>query len=52
MSDAAALRFELLKVQRSRRPHLAALAIALFLGLMLLGFYMYASNETSGELLE
>ena len=49
MSDSAALRFELLKVQRSRRLHLAALAIALFLGLMLLGFYMYASNETSGR---
>jgi ABC-2 type transport system permease protein len=39
------LRLELLKIQRSRRPHLAGLAILLFLGLMLLGFYTYAMNE-------
>jgi ABC-2 type transport system permease protein len=39
------LRLEMLKIQRSRRPHLAGLAILLFLGLMLLGFYTYATNE-------
>ena len=49
MNHGAALRFELLKVRRSKRPHAAAFAVALFLGLMLLGFYMYATNATSGQ---
>lgn len=42
------LRLEILKTWRSFRPHLAVMTVLLFLGLMLLGFWMYASNETSG----
>jgi ABC-2 type transport system permease protein len=42
------LRLEATKTWRSFRPHLAFLTVLLFLGLMLLGFWMYASNETSG----
>lgn len=43
------VRFEALKLVRSRRPFIAALALALFLLLMLLGFYTYAQNETGGQ---
>ncbi len=49
MSAGAMHRFELLKLVRSKRPHLALFTVVLFLGLMLLGFYMYATNETSGQ---
>jgi len=41
-------RLELLRLWRSRRPVLAAGALAFFVGLMLLGFYTYAQTETSG----
>jgi ABC-2 type transport system permease protein len=43
------MRFELLKLWRSRRPVLALLSIALFLALMLFGFYTYAHSKTGGE---
>ena len=41
-------RLELLKLVRSRRPVLAALSSALFLTLMLVGFYTYARTRTRG----
>ena len=40
------IRLELLKLVRSRRPALAALSSALFLTLMLVGFYTYARTRT------
>ncbi|MFT5052280.1 MAG: ABC-2 type transport system permease protein [Chlamydiales bacterium] len=43
------IRLELLKLLRSRRPWIAIGALGLFLGLMLLGFYFYAQEQTSGE---
>ncbi|MFT5287132.1 MAG: ABC-2 type transport system permease protein [Planctomycetota bacterium] len=43
------MRLELLRLVRSRRPLLAIMSLALFLGLMLLGFYTYAKTETGGE---
>lgn len=43
------IRFELLKLRRSFRPLIAVVALALFLVLMLIGFYTYAQNETSGR---
>jgi ABC-2 type transport system permease protein len=43
------LRLELLRVLRSRRPMLAVSSVALFLALMLLGFYTYAETETGGD---
>ncbi len=43
------MRFELLKLWRSRRPLLALAILGFFLGLMLLGFYTYAQNETGGQ---
>lgn len=43
------LRAEILKLYRSRRPLIAAAALALFLVLMLIGFYTYAQNETGGK---
>ncbi len=42
------MRFELLKLWRSRRPLLALAIVLFFLGLMLVGFYTYAQNETGG----
>lgn len=41
-------RLEVLRVARSRRPHLALLSLAFFLVLMLVGFYTYAETETGG----
>ena len=43
------LRLELTRLVRSNRPLLAVLSLALFLGLMLLGFYTYAKTETGGD---
>lgn len=43
------LRLETLKLLRSRRPVVAALALLLFLVLMLVGFYTYAQTETRGQ---
>jgi len=43
------IRLELLKLLRSRRPWIAVCALGIFLGLMLLGFYFYAQEQTSGE---
>ena len=43
------IRFELLKLLRSRRPLIAAVALGLFLALMLIGFYLYAHKQTSGR---
>lgn len=43
------VRLELLRIWRSYRPHLAALSLAFFLVLMLLGFYTYAASETGGN---
>jgi ABC-type transport system involved in multi-copper enzyme maturation permease subunit len=43
------IRFELLKMRRSRRPLLAVGMLLLFLGLMLVGFYTYAKTETGGS---
>jgi len=43
------LRFELLKMRRSRRPWVAVLCLALFLFLMLVGFYTYAQTKTGGQ---
>lgn len=40
------LRFELIKAWRSRRPWMAVFAVALFLALMLLGFWLYARKQT------
>lgn len=42
------LSFEAKKTWRSRRPWMAVGAIALFLGLMLLGFWLYAEKQTGG----
>ncbi len=42
-------RLHLVRLWRSRRPHLAALSLALFLGLMLLGFYTDVMKTTGGE---
>ena len=42
------VRLEILKTWRSFRPHLAMMTVLLFLGLMLLGFWMYAVKESSG----
>ncbi|HSR54445.1 MAG TPA: ABC transporter permease subunit [Acidobacteriota bacterium] len=44
-----AVRLELLKMGRSRRPWVAASTLALFLALMLFGFYTYAQKETGGQ---
>ncbi|MBK7876242.1 MAG: ABC transporter permease subunit [Planctomycetes bacterium] len=41
-------RLELLRLWRSRRPWIAAGALVLFLGLMLVGFYTYAQSKTRG----
>lgn len=41
-------RLETLRMIRSRRPLVAALALLFFLAMMLLGFYTYADAETSG----
>ncbi len=43
------LRFEWLKILRSRRLMVTAGVVALYLALMLLGFYTYAQNETGGQ---
>ncbi len=43
------MRFEMLKLSRSGRPVVAAVSLALFLVLMLVGFYTYAQNETGGQ---
>ena len=43
------IRFELLKLRRSRRPWIAFCALVLFLVLMLVGFYVYAQNRTRGQ---
>ncbi len=43
------VRFEILKLVRSHRPLVTGLALALFLVLMLLGFYTYAQTETDGR---
>lgn len=43
------VRFEILKLLRSHRPLVTGLALALFLVLMLLGFYTYAQTETGGR---
>jgi len=43
------LRLEGLRLVRSRRPLVAAGALALFLLLMLVGFYTYAQSRTGGE---
>ncbi len=43
------LRFELLKIRRSKRVLATATVLLLYLGLMLLGFYTYAQNETGGR---
>lgn len=42
-------RLELLRLVRSRRPLMAAAALAFFLVLMLLGFYTYAQARTGGQ---
>lgn len=42
-------RFEAVKLMRSRRPVVAMAALVLFVALILLGFYTYASNETGGR---
>ena len=42
-------RLEGLRLARSRRPQVAAGALALFLVLMLAGFYTYARSRTGGE---
>lgn len=42
-------RLELLRLRRSHRPRVAVLALLLFLGLMLLGFYTYAERRTGGR---
>ncbi len=42
-------RFEIVKLSRSKRPLLAAFSLALFLALMLFGFYTYAQKETGGQ---
>jgi hypothetical protein len=41
-------RLEMLRLVRSRRPLITLLSLALFLGLMLIGFYTYARTETGG----
>ncbi len=43
------IRYELLKIARSRRPQFAALCLVLFLVLMLVGFYTYARSRTGGD---
>lgn len=43
------LAFEIKKAWRSRRPWMAMGAVALFLALMLLGFWLYADKQTGGE---
>lgn len=43
------VRFEAIKLKRSRRPLVAVLALVLFLALMLFGFYTYAQKETGGS---
>ena len=43
------LRLELTRLARSHRLLLFILSLALFLGLMLLGFYTYAQTETGGD---
>lgn len=40
---------EVLRMVRSRRPQVAALALLFFLAMMLLGFYTYAEAETGGR---
>ncbi|UCD78944.1 MAG: ABC transporter permease subunit [Desulfobacterales bacterium] len=42
-------RFEIIKLIRSWRPAVAGAALALFLTLMLFGFYTYAAKETGGQ---
>ncbi len=49
MMTAPLLAFELKKLWRSRRPWMALAAIAFFLVLMLLGFWLYADKQTGGE---
>ncbi len=43
------VRLEALRLLRSRRPLVAAGSLALFLALMLVGFYTYAQSETRGD---
>lgn len=43
------LRLELLRLWRSRRPWVAASAVAFFIVLMLAGFYTYAQARTGGQ---
>ena len=43
------LRLEALRLLRTRRPLVAVCVLALFLALMLLGFWTYAETETRGE---
>ena len=43
------IRFECVKLLRSRRPWIAVFALFVFLALMLLGFWFYAQNQTGGE---
>jgi len=43
------LRFEWLKLRRAKRLWLTAAVLLVYLGLMLLGFYTYAQNETGGQ---
>lgn len=43
------IRFESLKLFRSRRPWIAVFALFSFLVLMLLGFWFYAEDQTGGE---
>ena len=43
------MRFETVKLVRSRRPWLSVFALIVYLALMLLGFWFYAQNQTGGE---
>ena len=43
------VRLEALRLARSRRPWMAFASLALFLVLMLVGFYTYAQSRTGGE---
>lgn len=42
-------RFEMVKLIRSWRPMVALAVLTLFVGLILMGFYTYASNESGGR---
>jgi ABC-2 type transport system permease protein len=43
------LQLEMLKIRRSKRSMVTAAVVMLYLGLMLIGFYTYAQNETEGN---